>query len=401
MAMDPFRPSARSSFRSRRSHPSLNHISLAPLTPRFPIHGLPQQGDYFADSHGDSGSSYPNLQQFARTSYLSSSSVPSTPPILSHSRSDSHTRHLKRSKSSSRVLSDTNLPNLGAAQPLHHHGGGKKSARSPGTTLLPETTARGDSEWLLRAGLALASSTREEKGQSWLVKRESSTSLVSDADYDDGRPPQHGRSSRRPRSGLSTPAALSRRGSRSRGASRGASRADLSMTALDAPDSNQRYHSRKSSAASEHRNLVPDFVDEKIRAEMASIQRDGDFEDEESLSSYGSTSDSEDDIDETELQRLTRERGFGLGGWIDRFVGWTLFGVEEEWPAPPVDRSTQGVTFSDSQEALEVNETDENDDHDDSPLRDDELPRPVEKAGEKGGWADVSWFLRLARNSMM
>lgn len=263
---------------------------------------------------------------------------------------------------------------------------------------MPERTTRRDSEWLLRAGLALASSTREEKGQSWLVKRESSTSLVSDADYDDDRSTQHGRSSRRPRSGLSTPAAPSRRGSRSRGASR----ADLSMTALDTVSSTQRYQSRKSSAASEHRNLVPDFVDERIRAEMASIQQRDGIEDEESLSAFAS--DSEDDLDETELQPLTREHGFGLGSWIDRLVGWTLFGVEEEWPAEPsVDRASHAVTFSDSQEALQAEEADENndDDDDDSSLRNDELTRPVEKAGDQGGWADARWFFRLARNAIM
>jgi hypothetical protein len=275
---------------------------------------------------------------------------------------------------------------------LHHHGGGKKSARSSGATLSPETRTHRDSEWLQRAGLALASSTREEKGQSWLVKRESSTSLVSDADYDEGRASQHGSSQKR-RSGLSTPATLSRRGSHSRIASR----ADLSMTALDAEALRRRQRSRKSSAASEHHNLVPDFVDEKIRAEMASIQHD--FEDGASVSSFDSASDSEDDLDEAELHRLTRERGFGLGAWIDRFVGWTLFGVDEEWStSASVDPTSQAVTFSDTREAFQASN---NDDDDDSSLKDDEPSRPVEKAGEKGGWDDAGWFFRLATNAMM
>lgn len=176
------------------------------------------------------------------------------------------------------------------------------------------------------------------------------------------------------------------------------------MTALDTASSTQRYHSRKSSAASEHRDLVPDFVDERIRAEMASIQQRDGFEDEESLSAFGSGSDSEDDLDETELQRLTRERGFGLGSWIDRIVGWTLFGVEEEWPAEPsLDRASHAVTFSDSQGALQADETDESneDDDDDSCFGNEELSLPVEKAGEQGGWADARWFFRLARNAIM
>jgi hypothetical protein len=34
--------------------------------------------------------------------------------------------------------------------------------------------------------------------------------------------------------------------------------------------------------------------------------------------------------DEEEIARLALERGFGLGGWMDRLIGWTLFSVDED-----------------------------------------------------------------------
>src|SRR5699024_6326991 len=141
-----------------------------------------------------------------------------TPGVLSHShsRSASRTRHT-RSKSSNRPhTSDTNLSELGG-----HQTPKKRSPRAH----LGDTTTQPDSEWMLRAGIALASSTREEKGQSWLEKRQSSTSLVSDAkdydydygyDYDSGLRHTRSWNGRRSRSGASTPAAFSRGGSRSR-----------------------------------------------------------------------------------------------------------------------------------------------------------------------------------------
>lgn len=38
----------------------------------------------------------------------------------------------------------------------------------------------------------------------------------------------------------------------------------------------------------------------------------------------------ENEGDEEEVARLARERGFGLGSWMDRLMGWTLFSVDED-----------------------------------------------------------------------
>lgn len=189
-------------FRSRRSYPSLHQVSVAPLTPRFPIDDDPEPNDYF--SARDTTNDYAPTESLVspRTSYLTSASVPGTPSLLSHSRSASRSRHA-RSKSSNRAghLSDTNLLAKDIPDALHHHhqsashsistskrsssaAYSKRQFHSAGHGAA-NATAASDPEWMLRAGIALASSTREQKGQSWLSKRESSTSLVSEMPFDD------------------------------------------------------------------------------------------------------------------------------------------------------------------------------------------------------------------------
>jgi hypothetical protein len=181
--------------------------------------------------------------------------------------------------------------------------------------------------------------------------------------------------------------------------------------------------------------LVPDFVDERIRAEMASLQRDRGFSDEESEywegeddneSEYDSFSDdAPDEFDEADLQRLTRERGFGLGSLIDRLVEWTLFGVEE-WPAPAATATaatrigtaatSTTVTFEESPNARSEGEDrahdtlsqasaeDDDDDDDDGDTlshTDGESIVSVEKPGAQGGWEDASWLFRVMKRALI
>ncbi|RAL09019.1 DUF3984 domain-containing protein [Aspergillus homomorphus CBS 101889] len=464
-----------SAFRSRRSYPSLHHVSLAPLNPRFLTDDDEEASDYF--NHPHQGGHHDSPDPPTARSYLASFSVPGTPGVLSHShsRSGSRARHHSRSKSSSRLhhASDPNLQAQSASNPLHHdqqlHGQTHRATRSTNRPRHPPQHHQ-DTEWMLRAGIALASSTREEKGQSWLVKRQSSTSLVSDEQHlsldflnqhDHHNPWSAGGSSpRHGRSGRSTPAAAysrSRRASRSRPSSRMASRADLAMTSIGmtptttSTATSSRRESRtveplastststqkveQQQQQDKHRHLVPDFVDERIRAEMASLQRDELDEDEEDddFASFASDypyadSDSEsDELDEQELQRLTRERGFGLGSWIDRMVEWTLFGVED-WPLPfggssnSSDLEPRTVTISDhhsqrSADTVKNNAKDDNEEDDTaSPdaaaaaaaaedtdtisIAESETLSVLDKPGDQGGWGDAGWLFRAVRHAL-
>ncbi|GFF50408.1 hypothetical protein IFM51744_07328 [Aspergillus udagawae] len=380
-----------SAFRSRRSYPSLNHVSLAPLTNRFPIDDDTEPQDYFSPRDERSADTP------TRTSYLSSSSVPGTPGVLSYSRSGSRVRLHSRSKSSSRIhRSDSSLQSQDDAQPLHHHPPhGSKKKHAPSSRHQPsESAGHRDAEWMLRAGIALASSTREEKGQSWLVKRESSTSLVSETNHDGPV------LARRSRSGRSTPAAHSRWGSRA--ASRRNSRPDLAMTSLDALSTRPGSNAHDSAGPDEEtRHFVPDFVDERIRAEMASIQQfEGGY-----TSASDEGSDSEDEIDEQELQRLTRERGFGLGSWIDRMVEWTLFGVEDlplSANVPSVQPAKHPDVSPDENNVLDDHSSAAELTDDNASVSADESigSTVVEKPGENGGLEDAGWLLRVMKRAL-
>lgn len=279
-----------------------------------------------------------------------------------------------------------------------------------------------DTEWMLRAGIALASSTREEKGQSWLVKRQSSTSLVSDShqidlDSQQQQQPWASRSSaRRSQSGISTPAAYSRRASRSGPTSRRSSRPDLAMTSLDITRFSSRQENPTMTSSSglhtpieeQSRHMLPDFVDERIRAEMANIADEED-EEEDNLS-FTTTSDSliasEDEIDEQEFQRLTRERGFGLGSWIDRMVEWTLFGVDD-WPlstttattAPPAVTSGGSINH-DPQSLMHDNIHSQETDTISIATESDIASISEEKPGTRGGWEDAGWLFRIVKQAL-
>ncbi|OJD18869.1 hypothetical protein AJ78_01124 [Emergomyces pasteurianus Ep9510] len=428
------------SFRSRRSHTSLHHISLAPLTSRFPVDDDDgPDSDYFYSNQDDSGPSrrFAYSPHPATMSYLASVSVPTTPPILSRNPSYSSLSKKKTSPSLSQ-MSDTKLDKMGSEQARHHRRAKSYISQRP---KLYNTAKRQDSEWLLRAGSLLSSATREEKGQSWLVKRASSTSLAAEEipDNERRRNSHHSRHthSRRPRSGLSTPTILSRRPSSSHPASKFCSGADLSMTAAHL--AGQSLESR-ASIPDDTVGLVPDFVDENLRNEMSAmypspigqattprergvrgfddslyptLSRRNSALDSSFSASTSELSDSEideEEVDEAEMQRLTRERGLGLGRWIDRLVEWTLFNVEEEIPFVNVEPPRQARQLGDIQHQTHADklrnasnpdqEPSETESENDQGTDEDENSTvlPIENPGDKGGWSDLGWFLRVVKS---
>lgn len=169
-----------------------------------------------------------------------------------------------------------------------------------------------------------------------------------------------------------------------------------------------------SPAVSEERDFVPDIVDERIRSEIASIQRELD---EDMSVLEASSVDSDDEIDEQEMQRLTRERGFGMGGWIDRLVEWTLFGVDDlpsgGQPGPAViANGAQAPSRHDDHTPAEGWPVSEPESVDDSPVdlvgdydptmvRDYDVPASVEGPGERGGWEDAWWLFRVMKHALL
>lgn len=410
---------SRSSSRSRRSYPNLHNLSLAPLSSNYPL-------DASAPPSPSEGATHT-----LRTSYIAQKSAPTTPGILglSHSRSNSRNGRRRSNKAYAydgyflnpdapvRDVGDipkakstsAMLPGVSFAE----HPGGSLHARKS-TTPLSLRTSRiryhtDDDDWLHRAGLAIAGETRDSKGQGWLVRRESSTSLVGQSDEYEQHPSHDGRhmallsgehladveySGFSPRMSRTGSRIQSRMGSRvqsarnSRRGSRVGSRVDMMMSS--GPRTPGSRHSLELEDAMFEEDMIePDFVDE--------VESDG---------------------DEEEVARLAQERGFGLGGWMDRLIGWTLFSVDEDGEESSEDEEDAGDGFrpeSMTKEELKLRREVEakrrkleretiiaasavrSEDRGKKPPEDAEVSNSERAANDEGGgWQDAAWLLGVA-----
>jgi len=425
---------SRATSRSRRSYPNLHNLSLAPLSAKYPL-----------DASAPPSPDEPAVRT-PRTSYIAQKSAPATPGILSlsQSRSNSRTRSSRhRSKpiyaydgyfvNPDHPVRDTgDIPKAKSTNTLHpgvsfadeplgnekrHH---VRKATAPLPLRIPfvrHHTTEADDEWWHRAGLAIAGETRDSKGQGWLIRRESSTSLVQDDDHATSHDPKRmallsgenlgdtdfptfsphmsrAGSRYQSRVGSRVPSARqSRRGSRV------GSRADLLMTAgsnnasarhsLDLPSFDSRF-------------MEPDFVDENDEAESSG--------------------------DEEEVARLARERGFGLGSWMDKLIGWTLFSVDEDGEASEDEDDEDGgdksflpenmtrdelrlrreveakrrklereaIVAASALKAREKQNTDPEAEEGSRPSTSDTQSPPE----DGGGWQDAAWLLSVASKAL-
>jgi Protein of unknown function (DUF3984) len=359
----------------RRSFPNLTHLSLAPLSSRFPI-----DSDGYNDSDYEDG--------LPKSSYIQGKSAPTTPGILAGSSKP-------RSKSKkSKYAHDSYFPSVGGTfgEPmtksksvgalgasLEHggiHGGPESPLLSRGAPKLAVQEA--EDEWLRRAGLVIASEMRESKGQSWLTSRESSTSLVQQGEeYDEVYIRQssedailsriHSRNASRlgSRAGSRVASARpSRRGSKS------GSRVDFLTT----------YDSRTPGTA-----VVDSYFEEELAMEPDFVDND----DEE-----GKTADEE-------IKRLATAQDAGLGGFVDQLIGWSLFNVDEDSEDDEKIKAEETEEELQKRRQLEIRK------------RKEELARvasnsaiattpkvvmqpPRQNQDQEGGWNDVAWLLSVA-----
>lgn len=303
-------------------------------------------------------------------------------------------------------------------RPTHRHGHGHKSAASEDFAHLLFSPKIKDGkinedDWLLRTGSLLTHGARESKGQAWLVSRASSTSLTnqnndSDSEDEEKREQEErimGLIGRRRESGIDADDEFSpvttrsfivhsRSGSRynsvfnSRTASRVVSRAG------------SRVHSRRGSkvglaltpsskmvAGEEEEGYFdavgpaqfakPDFVGLGVEEE----------EDEEAKAIE----------DEILVRRLVKT---GLGTWVEKLLGWSLFEVEES-----------GETEDEEQEDTEAEETFERHKEEERQRWHEMLEKeaadqgvsipPPPKSGDEGGWGDAAWLLSVATKVLL
>jgi hypothetical protein len=319
---------------------------------------------------------------------------------------------MPKAKSTTALLPPPGVKFVDGIKEERHHAR-KRTAPVPlQLPLVKHHTSETNDEWLHRAGLAIAGETRESKGQSWLVRRESSSSLVDNRDEYETHPSHDGKRmallSGEHLGDFEFPTFTPRM---SRVGSRTQSRVGSRMQSRVASAHNSRRGSRVGSRVDLIMSVAPSKrpgLDMEIDESMFSPQfAEPDFVDE----------DSESDGDEEEVARLARERGFGLGSLMDRLIGWTLFSVDEDGEGSEdedEDEDDTGKPENMTREELilkrEVDARRRKMERE-SIIAASAVHRPMEGASagssaterlneENGGWQDAAWLFSVASKAL-
>ncbi|PVH84363.1 hypothetical protein DL98DRAFT_74858 [Cadophora sp. DSE1049] len=364
-----------------RSHTNLGQLTLAPLTSRLPL----------SDPDALPGSTH--------VSYIEGRSAPTSPSILSRSSSRVSLRKpmnlsIPKSKSSTHLLAGRKQPRSGATTP-----GGTRLKNELNLSSI-SAQDRNDSDWLLRAGAAISSSTRESKGQSWLVSRASSTSLTGQRDEDEEE--------------LERELAKERERSSRRASRRG------SVVAFDADDEfspvttrrslsfgpatgtgsrptsrfGSRVHSRRGSKAQLFTPIGGErdgYFDQGDYVRQDFIT-EPDFVDAEEEEVY--ENEEEARKDDAEVRKLARSSSIGVAGWVERMLGWSLFAVEED----AEDEEATDEKAEDSEMSSRASRRTLDGIAD--PIA-GEVPPPPMRDGDVGGWQDAAWLLSVATKVLL
>ncbi|KZZ94934.1 hypothetical protein AAL_05045 [Moelleriella libera RCEF 2490] len=367
--------------RKNRSTTNINHLSLAPLTVKLPINDSDAIPESLTKLHG---------------TYLQGKSAPTTPRLLSRgsvtpgSRAHHHHHHQHHRTPSvsggplSKSKSSTHL-SVGLASKRSRSGASSPRRRDAAAAAMGNGNEN-DSDWLLRAGALLSSEAREYKGQSWLVSRQSSTSLAGMHDAEE-EAFEHELARERE--------AVSHRASR-RGSSAVAD--DDDDVTPNRSRINSRFNSRKHSMA-ESRSHIGTPLD------RSGLLEGGD--------SYFSTYDGPDFVnldekleeleqdttheDEATVRRLVRHGTAGQGSWISNVIGWSLFKVDEN--EEEESDEDEGDEADHEEFVARLGRSNSSHRHFEHLLHApaDRLPPPT---SDEGGWKDAAWLLSVASKVM-
>ncbi|KAL6889878.1 hypothetical protein HDV57DRAFT_487938 [Trichoderma longibrachiatum] len=345
--------------RKNRSSTNVNHLSLAPLTTKLPLDD--------DEALVDAALSQPRTS----TSYLQGKSAPATPRLLASSA----TNPRSRSRSRNRAPSASGATPIPKSKSSSHLASAKRAAHGAVTPRRRHDEGT-DGDWLLRTGALMTFEAREFKGQSWLVSRQSSTSLtgipsIEDVAFEDELA----------REREMTSLLASRRGSladddmsvsilgskmHSRSHSNHGSRSQLMTPAERVADDGSYFPNQELPG--------PDFVDLDERLEE--LERD-------------TLEDAEADV-----KRLMRRGTAGKGSWMTSFMGWSLFSVDEhdEETEDDDDESEYDESLADSRTQADRSAWLKR--HVEGPLDpEDFVPPPT---ADEGSWSDAAWLLSVA-----
>ncbi|KAI4210687.1 MAG: hypothetical protein LQ351_006462 [Letrouitia transgressa] len=388
-----------------RRPPSLTHLTLAPLTPSFPLPPTPDS---------------PSLRPLTPTSYITpTSALPLAPSILSRSSSRTRLRPSFPSISNKNSKSHPDLLHRGVMPPSNssfssslpssrHHSRTPTASQhiqlcSPtpvpaagavggyrhgyGYTYATAAEEEAAESWLIRTASTLFVASREEKGHGWLSARESSTSLRSPPTgtrfYDNGAGAGVGEAAAAAAEEEAddeyslSPAWRTRSGPgsrmQSRAGSRAGSRADLRMTRTR--DAGMGFSGAVATA-------VGRGGEKGVEGEEAPGPDFIGLEDEEG------EAEQEGEVDEGEMRRLVWGR---VGGWLDWALGWMDFRVEEV-DGDEVEETIPDERKENLKQKREIAEKVELDEKD-GEIR---IPAP---SSDEGTWEDAKWLLRTAVES--
>lgn len=99
--------------------------------------------------------------------------------------------------------------------------------------------------------------------------------------------------------------------------------------------------------------------------------------------------------DEAIVRKLARASSLGLGGWVERMLGWSLFAVDEDGDETDLEISDEKV--DDSEASSKSSRRTINGLMDVRPTE----PLPPPKDEEAGGWQDAAWLLSVATKVML
>lgn len=372
--------------RKNRSSTNLNHLSLAPLTTKLPIH--------------DSDMIYSELSipPSYSTSYMQGKSAPTTPSLLARSPvrpistskkgTSSSYGHGAASPSIAKSKSATNLsstrPKSGATTP----GGYRRGSRRDPVRDAPTSAAapaRVDSDWLLRAGVLISSETRESKGQSWLVSRASSTSLER-LDGDENNQKDIFERERIAREALMSSRHTSRRGSL------GFSLEDDLSPLLSRQGSG--HASRSQLVTPGERATIEGYFSGQVTGEDEFIPGPDFVNLNEKLEAAAGPEGDMDLDDETAVRRLVKSRNGRPHTWYANVLGWTLFAVQENEDEDD-DLDGEGTTDGEAEDCLsDTSGMDKSFERRMTALSEPQRLSPPKT--DDAGWKDAAWLLSVA-----
>lgn len=373
-----FNPHAERARRKNRSSTNINHLTLAPLTVKLPIN---------SDDEPPVDAAAAGLAPSRSTSYIQGKSAPTTPRLLSRSpagpRSRSHHRRTPSAPGVPVSKSATHLATSRSSRSSVHGsltpGQGLRRHKGDDGEQLREAN---DSDWLLRTGAIMSTETREYKGQSWLVSRQSSTSLHGMRDDEDDA--------------FERELALEREMTSRRVSRRG------SAAVVDDDDYVTPYGSRYASQVGSRSHSVAGHRSD-VFTPMDRDAQDSYFSGEQAISGpdFVNLDEKLEELerdtsqeDEAAVRRLVRHGQNGQGSWISNMIGWSLFSLEEN---DEDDEEDEDNSIGDA--ASQTGRSGKSFRHFEgiSNLPEDSLPPPK---GDEGAWKDAAWLLSVATRVM-